>query len=228
MQTFQTAIDTLLDWANRSAGAEGMTASAKQCINNAIIWANRSHAFRYAERAAECEYGSGVPLLQYESAGLTDCLGLTSCQIKLVENSMFGNPLTLETHNSLFQQIKNQKDLGNGLNGGQNMARLTTKIGPYKIFIIGQAFGLFPTPQENVTLLLTYQQQLPRLVNPTDTNFLLNFGFDFIIQRAMFLMNYYLKDDQRLAFSAEVMEQEWRALKAWDLGIHNNYANFEI
>jgi hypothetical protein len=53
-------------------------------------------------------------------------------------------------------------------------------------------------------------------VNGTETDFLLDYCFDYMLFRTISELNYFLKEDQRVALSTQVVKDAWESLKAWN------------
>lgn len=57
---------------------------------------------------------------------------------------------------------------------------------------------------------------LPRLKNDLDTNFILEYGSDFIMYKAIEMMNYHIKEDERFALTKRLMDETWQSIVQWD------------
>lgn len=57
---------------------------------------------------------------------------------------------------------------------------------------------------------------LPRLVKPEDTNFLLDFAFDYIMYKSILELNHYIKEDERFRVSSTLLTEAWESLLTWD------------
>jgi len=55
--------------------------------------------------------------------------------------------------------------------------------------------------------------------NDTDTDFLLQYAFDFLLMRTVFQLNFYLKEDQRVPVNAEAMNDAWLSVIRWDTSL---------
>ena len=57
---------------------------------------------------------------------------------------------------------------------------------------------------------------LPRYVDGTEEDFLLDFCFDWLTYRAVQELNFYLKEDERVQISASFVKEAWDALVIWN------------
>lgn len=60
---------------------------------------------------------------------------------------------------------------------------------------------------------------MPRLVKESDTNFLLDYGFDFIMYRSIIELNFFIKEDERFQVSNALVSDAWNTLTAWDASL---------
>lgn len=60
------------------------------------------------------------------------------------------------------------------------------------------------------------------VVSPTQTNFLLDYCFDFMLFRSIYTLNFYLKEDERVAISDRVMKEVWDNVIRWNGSIIGN------
>ena len=85
------------------------------------------------------------------------------------------------------------------------------------LFLVGEnSIGLYPTPTADTNLLLHLHIWLPELVEPTDTNFLLNYATDLILMRAVKRMCIYLKEDNRMPYAQAEFDEGYKSLLDWD------------
>lgn len=80
----------------------------------------------------------------------------------------------------------------------------------------GQTLSLFPRPTEDYNLYLYAVTYLPTLSQPSDTNFILEYGYDYIIYKAVHNLNYFLKEDQRFNVSAAVLQEALDSFDCWN------------
>lgn len=222
--TFLEVYTELLDWAGRSVQEPGMLTRAKACVNDAILYANRSHKFRMAERMSIITYPTNA---SFVDLGLV-CDGGTVSGVSTVQ--LISSP---EQRIGKTIPLMNYAELQNRRYESQN------KVGSYQIeaavnqqttyfdsmitstynhiaFLQGDKFGLYPTPAQERYILLTYNALFPPLVNDLDTNFFLTFCKDWVISKSLQRFNMYLKDDQRIPISDAQIKDDWNSLIRWD------------
>jgi hypothetical protein len=59
-------------------------------------------------------------------------------------------------------------------------------------------------------------------VDATQTNFLLDYCFDFMMFRSIYELNFYLKEDSRVELSDKLMENIWDNVQKWNATIIGN------
>lgn len=60
---------------------------------------------------------------------------------------------------------------------------------------------------------------MPRLVKEQDTNFLLDYGFDYIMYRSIVELNFFIKEDERFQVNTSMVSDTWNSLLAWDASL---------
>lgn len=84
----------------------------------------------------------------------------------------------------------------------------------------GQKVFHVPTPTETPYNLYFYAVKwLPRLVKDSDTNFLLEYGFDFIMYRSILELNFFIKEEERFQVSQAMVQEAWNTLVGWDASL---------
>jgi len=113
---FKEATDNLLDFVNRPkeelVGSKGdertMEDIAKLEINNAILWANRSHCFKYNEHICNFEYPGLEKFVKFTAFDQHHFMGLISVDaINDLENDIFGFPFLGVGYNPIPSPIRN-------------------------------------------------------------------------------------------------------------------------
>lgn len=85
--------------------------------------------------------------------------------------------------------------------------------------VIHEGRRVFITPQPEVKpydLYFYCVKWMPRLVKDEDTNFLLEYGFDFILYRSILELNFFIKEDERFQVSQAMVGDAWNTVVAWD------------
>lgn len=218
--TFLDAQTALLDYVNRPSSE--MATQAKREINNALYWVQRQHEFKYSERLINVLYSANTLLLELASA--CDGFPRNWLSFQLLANSTdtSGQLLATTSYNQIQQErAEYQKKFGSP-NTEHTHQEFTSDVHNSRIFLCDKSFGLYPTPTSDVSLLVNLHVFLPRLVADTDTNFLLELGFDFILDKALSRMNMYLKEDARVPVSEEQMAKDFESLIQWDSQIRRS------
>lgn len=237
--TFREAKDALLDLVRRpksqavgSAGStDTMDTVAGRQINAAILWANRTHNFQYAEKTFEYTFPADQLTVSRTLIDSGNIIGLKTVQRLSESGKLSGRPYKILSYTRL-QSLRDQwLDKTSSVPVPTTGVDLTTEFTAhelvvnqqfeYYVFRLNDGFGLYPTPITPVTLLLHYNSKLPELVADGDTNFLLEFAWDFIYSKALKRFNIYLKDDARVSINNDQITEEWQSVVDWDTEIKN-------
>ena len=212
--TLLDARTALLDYVNRPSSE--MASQADREINNALYWVQRQHEFKYTERLIKVVYPANT--LQLELTGACEGMPRNWLNLQLLstvdDNS--GLLLSVTSYNEIQQErLAFQRSWNETENPG-SFSTFVTDAHQYRAFLTNAAFGLFPIPTVDLNVLVNLHIFLPRLVDDVSTNFLLEVGFDFIIDKALSRMNMYLKEDARVPVSEEQMAKDFESLVQWD------------
>ena len=221
----------LLDYAHRPA-TESENA-AKREINTAQLWLNRRYQFKYAERLVKFTYPSNaITVSLTEHCGL-EILGVVTAQLP-TGTTAFGNPIEILEYSQLSQErltYKNRQEASYEnreafvtWNRGHEQYISTTF--DFKLFLLGDAVGLYPTPTSDVELLLHVNERLAPLVEDEDKNFLTTYCKDVILTKALHRFSMYLKEDIRNRPTREQLEEDYQSAVNWDSSVrHSNPVN---
>lgn len=80
----------------------------------------------------------------------------------------------------------------------------------------GQLFYIYPTLSSAKTIYMDIHQWLPDMSADADTSFLLDYCFDLLQYRSILELNFFLKEDQRIPVSAQLLESLWESVKRWN------------
>ena len=212
--TLLDAQNALLDYVNRPSSE--LAAQAKREINNALYWVQRQHEFKYTERLISVTYPANT--LQLELTGACEGTPRNWLNVQLLGKSgaTTGTLLSFLSYNDLQQERLTFQKSWNQVDNEACHSTFVNSNHLYKCFLISTALGLYPTPSTDVELLVNMHVFLPRLVEDTDTNFLLEVGFDFVIDLALSRMNMYMKEDARVPVSDSALSKSLEALFQWD------------
>ena len=225
--TFLELSTELLDWANRPIDETGMLTRAKSCINSAVLWANRSHSFKYAEKCMRVTYPANAFMIDLASLASNRVIGLNTIQV-VSTGAFVGYPINIIEYENL--QSKRRQSFKSAPLDSFSTTVIDRTASAIAItdgacgFTLGTSLGLFPTPVQNVELLITYNSLVDTLVNDADTNFFLDFGRDFILSKALQKFNTYMKADKRVEVNAEQLANEWESFKNWNNSVVNSHA----
>jgi len=241
--TFSTAKRDLLELVRRpSTEAIGDAGSGRtlddvagRAINHAILFLNRIITFQYAEVSLNFTYTVDSFTIA-RTVIASDLIGLLTVQQVGNNTLKEGKPLRTLGYSALQnlrRQFEDRKiappvfeeaadpppDTLSDIKRHSEYVRQT--FGFYG-FLLNDGFGLYPTPTEAIELFITYNSLLPELSAGADTNFILEFCFDFILAKAAKNMNIYLKDDIRIQINNDQMKENFESIKAWDAMIRNS------
>lgn len=83
----------------------------------------------------------------------------------------------------------------------------------------GQHVYITPAQTGQYWLWFYAVKWLPRLVLDSDTNFLLVYGFDYVMYRALVELNFYIKEDERFPVNKTLLTDTWSSLVDWDVSL---------
>ncbi len=98
----------------------------------------------------------------------------------------------------------------------------TTRVHRFVAFRMGGKFGLYPTPTQNVNIMLNCHIWLPLLEEDDDTNFFLEYGYDVVMAIATKKMSLYMKEDDRFDITEKELEVAVSTLIQWDSQVHED------
>lgn len=219
---------TFLDLQNDAIAYLGRPASevrdlVKRELNASVKYCLMQHAFKYAESLAQITYPANTLYVELASACDSEICALISLQLLPNSSATDGYLLdlvdfaSLQARKSRWQETSTvTPDYPTSEQVETFRTYLTAYSGPSVAFLADVGFGLYPTPTVPVYLQAHFSRWLPDLVNDTDTNFLVKFGRDFLIDRTVRRCLFYVKADNRLEAAVMQERQSWDALLAWD------------
>ena len=78
---------------------------------------------------------------------------------------------------------------------------------------------LSPLPEGPYKLYFEAVCLLPKLVHDSDTNFLFEFGFDYLTYKSIQALNFYIKEDERFEINMALLKQAEAGLMQWDVSL---------
>ena len=232
---FKEAKQNLLNFVNRPAGeivggagsTETMDDIAGIEINNAILWANRTWPFKYAERICTVTYVGGSQFMKFPVFSDNKFFSLRTVDLVTGTSDIFGTPLVIRSFSDLQSERMewaNNRESGSAyrddsIDDNQTTASHASWVArnySHWAFLLGESLGLYPVPTNDVFIMLHANILLNPLFDDSDTNFMLEFGADFIISKALKRMSVYLKDDIRIQVTNDLVSEDWASFKEWD------------
>lgn len=175
-------------------------------INNAKTYAQRTYDFKYLKKS----FKFSVPEVAWNNPTwrfrLTDEeLGLPPIK-KII--SAIGNEYDLPiVTEQIFRNRKRARFMKGG--GDADLVSCLVLEGD-EIYLNNVVF------QEGDVISLQGIEWLPDYENAGDTDFLMTYGKDYLLYKAMNEINYFLKEDERFGVSQKVLNDAWASLISWD------------
>lgn len=199
----------------------------KDSVNQARRWPERQHDFefnRMAVRLPNVNYQSGGSL----SGAVDDADGVTSVSVKKIERGFVtfdGTstrvPIRLSSRSSHVQRLRREYDHLTSVNPNQNPS-------PDRSYLelVQQGTKVYVTPASTsalggttFTLYMDVVRWRPDYTADGDTDFFLAEGEMHTIYRSVYILNSFLKEDQRVALSDRMMLDAWKNFLDWDTSI---------
>lgn len=224
-ENFLSIYTQLMLTVNRPLTELSVLNGAKWEINQAIKMLQRNQAFNYTERLTQFTYKAGT--LFYDLGTICDgtLRDLMSVQVLNQAGLPQGRPIKIMSYNQL-QSMRLNFDRTHPTTEGDWLQSSLTTDWPITIedgwacdrlvFLAGNNIGVYPTPKNDLTLLLNCHIWLPKLVKDGDTNFFLTYGSDVVMMAALRRMHIYMKSDGRFQVSNEEFQSNLATLIAWD------------
>jgi hypothetical protein len=203
-----------------------MLEHAKREINLAIMDTQRKRAFKLTERMTSLVYPSGsftVSLLNVCEGTVRDFIAV---QMLSASGDSLGKPLKFRSYQTivseranwertqtapdLYVEDPNQPEANSG---HANFVRLNSS---FDAFVINNHLGLYPKPTADTQLMLFTHVWLPLLVVDADTNFFLDYAYDYILLLALRRMHLFMKVDTRYAVTDTELTKLYQDLTDWD------------
>lgn len=224
--TFNELVTKLLDFYKLpSADYSGVAATS---IQSAHLAAQRDHNFFLAQTLTDLVYVDSIDSPGLKVSPLPSGTKLVlSVEIKRepgVTPAEYGVTLDRIPYAKLIKDRRTQ--LGQGLTApgvydNNPDPKGDSELFPLSYFILEDDIGLYPVPSSSVHLTLHRIKWLP---TPTedDSDFLTEYGWDYLLFKAMTYLNMFLREDIRVPVNNEIMQQKWNSLLQWDISLANN------
>lgn len=214
MSTFKEAYEDVLDVFQRLPTEQGMAVRAKKYVNDAIRWANLSHPFVYSREFANVTYPSNAQSIDLVHFAGNVSLGIITAEQLARPQDFFGRPMKVMTYESLFNR---RLDAWKGMQFNDEYNKWEELVKDNSFCVInGSTLSVYPTPQTDITLKVSYIKSLPLLVDDNDTNFILDYCYDFVQAYANYKFALYLKEDERVKMFVETTTEKWEMCKRWN------------
>lgn len=95
---------------------------------------------------------------------------------------------------------------------------------PFGIFRLGEKIYVVPAAgfSAGLSAVTVHMDVFPWMTPYTtgaETDFLLDYCFDYMLFRTISELNFFLKEDQRVVLSSQVVDDAWKSLTAWNAAI---------
>jgi|ERR1043165_862082 hypothetical protein len=207
----------------RGAGSDDEVDLLTLACNNARLWAERQIDFEKSKVAVDLPNVSLV-----DGADLGDAVlhsdGSTPVRVKkirtpflpLTGTSIF--PVDLLTKKAWDNRIKARFE--HIRPNSVTIIPTVTNL-PYAVIQDGDLIFVAPPdsttfPSGVVNVYLDVIQWLDDYTDVDQTDFLLDFAFDWLMYRAIYELNFFLKEDERVSLSTKLIGDAWNAVVKWN------------
>lgn len=229
--TFQTAYEALMGLVNRPLSEAAVLARAKLEINNAVRIIQRRHAFTLTERIFDVTYPAEAKLIDFGSVCSGTLRDLISVQA-FASDGRTPAVLKYKSYSKITQEMFNyqqqQPDTVFDLQAHveRQLSDYVRNVHRHFVFRAGDSFGLFPTPTNSIPLQVHCHIWLPTMTLAADTNFLLEFALDTVLDLACSRMSTYLRNQDLKVLSDEDFKTAMSTLISWDSQLsESNYTH---
>lgn len=234
MPQFSDAYTDLLDFMNRPASE--LLTQAKREVNNALLWLQRKRAFKMTERLIRFTYPANELFIDLTTVCEGSIRNLINCAYLSSIEKTSGIQLAIYSYDAIQRKRRDFQGKFENVDPEYltdpdqvpSHAEFVSRVNRFHLFQVGEnKLGLYPTPQQDIALMLNLNIWLPTLVNDSDTNFFFTYGYDVLLMRAMSRSTIYMKEDRRLEVIAADLADAYSALIEWDGQIRDPIDNNE-
>jgi len=222
--TFKDVTDSLLDHINRPTSE--MLATCQREVNAVLLWMQRKHKFQFTERLVTITYPANTLFIDLVTACEGRPRDFVTAQVLSSDTSVSGRAIAIRRYSEIIARKdklqRGRVDMPWGVEDNMTDPLISTYDKDLKVysdsslFLSGQRLGYFAQPAQDRFILLNLHIWLPNLVEPTDTNFLLENCFDFIILKSLRRMNILLKEEARTMVTDSELQEGWDSCLQWD------------
>lgn len=208
--------------------------SLERAINDAHQWAQRKHVFERAKvfiDVNDVSLANGADLSTAVLRGTDTAVKVRSLIAGFVQLTDGSGevPVDIITRESW---VASQKRKYNGLpNATDNAADYEGPRIPLSIVQYGTTVYLSTTSpavvgsSSTINLRFDAVRWFDDYTAPDDTDFFLDYCFDFMTFRSVYQLNLYLKEDQRVPIAKSVLDDSWDSVVRWDSSLLFNATN---
>jgi hypothetical protein len=222
--TFQTTQNDVLDYVNRPSAE--MLSQVKREINNTLLLMQRRLKLAMSERLITVEYPANTLMINVAAACDGRPRDIMSVQLLASATDKAGIPLKMRKYNQIVMEAQkyqrrrapNYPDEAITEDVGTTFAEVmrTYTPGGMYAFLIADNVGLYPTPSEAKNILIHLHVFLDTLIDDTDTNYLLDNCYDYVLLKTLAKMSVYLKDDLRITVDDKEVAEAWDSVVQWN------------
>jgi hypothetical protein len=110
----------------------------------------------------------------------------------------------------------NDRETGRIPNANAQATPLQIVMSGIHRFYVSPANEQVLNASQNLPIYFDAILQQQDFVSDNETSFLFTYGFDFMMFRSIYELNFLLKEDQRFAISMSILEGSWQSLKNWN------------
>lgn len=195
-----------------------------QACNNARLYVERTVNLELARVAATVSVSltSGGALSTAVLTGTATAVSvkhIRSAGLALADSANTIVPIKIYNRDDYLNRIKRRFD-GVGLSS-ENLEYTNLPIGMFRLANTVYVVPSDPTVlgASTITLHMDVFKWMTEYTTGSETDFLLDYCFDYMLYRVVSEMNYFTKEDQRTALASKVVQDAWESLKAWNAAI---------
>jgi hypothetical protein len=213
MSNFGILRETILGCVSRAQSSfqSGSQNFADLAINNAVIYAQRNRDFQWLK--------GDVKIVCNPRGSMTTAVDENNCTVKLKRIIKAYGAVEPGGHTDVaIPYLSRQSQIADVTNASQNNCCYSG----LKVVHDGEYVYLSPRPEpiaDPYTLYFHAVRWMPRLARPEHSNFLFDYGFDWLMYRSIVELNFFIKEDERFQVSAKMLDDAWRSLCAWDTSL---------
>lgn len=201
----------------------------KREIKTSVLYANRRYGFKYTEKVFTINYPNNAKYIYIDEVCQHKVLGIISIDLVKADGDLFGTPIPVTSFSELQERREAHDDKHTLTVDSENTESFEASADSFETFItsnyrylaflLGTGLGLYPTPTKDTFLRIHHHALLPELVEDDDTNFFLEYGWDFILYKTLHSMETYLKQDVRFPVTQAQTMEAWQSFVEWDMNV---------